>query len=261
MLRFRNLGSGSTGNATVVESREGLTTTRLLIDCGLGIRQLQARLEAAGLALEDLDAIFITHEHADHIGCALPLARRLGIPLWMSHGTAEALQLEDEPGNGLRVCIARDGEPLQIGALQLHPFTVPHDAREPLQLRCSDGARHLGVLTDLGHATPHVANMLAGCHTLLLECNHDPDLLAASGYPPFLKRRVMGPWGHLSNDSAAQLAAQLQHPALSQVIAAHLSQQNNRPELAAGALATALGCAPADILVADALEGTPWLTA
>lgn len=258
MLRFRNLGSGSTGNATVVEARDGLATTRLLIDCGLGVRQLEARLAAAGLELADLDAIFITHEHADHIGCAPELARRRGIPLWMSHGTRHAIARLDA---SVEVRLVQDGETAALGALQVRPFTVPHDAREPLQLRCSDGARHLGVLTDLGHATRHVLDMLDGCHALLLECNHDPALLEASSYPPFLKRRVAGPWGHLSNASAADIARQLRHDGLCHVVAAHLSQQNNRPELAAQALADALGCAAADVLVADAGTGTAWLEA
>lgn len=258
MLRFRNLGSGSTGNATLVEASDGLTTTRLLIDCGFGIRQLESRLAMAGLATSDLNAVFITHEHSDHVGCARQLALRENIPLWTSHGTWRAL---GEPDMGALLHVMRDSVPVALGALQIIPFTVPHDAREPLQLTCSDGARRLGVLTDLGHATSHVLAQLAGCDALLLECNHDPALLQASVYPAFLKRRVAGDWGHLSNDSAAAIAGHLNHAGLRHVVAAHLSQQNNRPELAAAALAGALSCAANDVLIADALTGTGWLSA
>lgn len=255
MLRFKSLGSGSSGNATVVEATCGAQVTRLLIDCGLGIRTLQARLAQAGLAPEDIDAIFITHEHADHIGCARSFAVQGRIAVWMSAGTHAALGQPDFDGL-LRT--ARDLEPIHLGALQVQPFTVPHDAREPLQLTCTDGDARLGVLTDLGHATAHVMAQLDGCSALLLEANHDEDLLAVSAYPPFLKKRVGGPYGHLANSRAAAILGQLVGPRLQRVVAAHLSAQNNRPDLAQAALATALGCAPHDVGVADATAGTAW---
>lgn len=255
MLRFKSLGSGSTGNATVVEATCGTQVTRLLVDCGLGIRVLNARLAEAGLAAGDIDAIFITHEHADHIGCARALALQLRMPVWMSAGTHAALGSPDFDG---LLHTARDTQPIAVGALQLRPFTVPHDAREPLQLTCTDGDARLGVLTDLGHATAHVLAELAGCSALLLEANHDEDLLAASGYPPFLKKRVGGLYGHLANSSAATILGQLRSPALNRVVAAHLSAQNNRPHLAQAALAQALQCTSGDIGVADPSTGTAW---
>ena len=258
MLRLRSLGSGSSGNATVIEARCGLQVTRLLVDCGLGLRELEARLQQAGLTAADLHGIFITHEHADHIGCAAGFARRQRLPIWMSRGTHAALPTADY-GEGLR--FACDGEAIALGALQFTPFTVPHDAREPLQLTCSDGATRLGVLTDLGHASAHVMAHLAGCHTVLLECNHDPELLQASRYPAFLKRRVGGRLGHLANHAAAAIAQALVPSGLRQLLAAHLSQQNTRPALAQAALATALGCAPGDVPVADPLQGSAWLQA
>jgi phosphoribosyl 1,2-cyclic phosphodiesterase len=256
MLRFKSLGSGSAGNATVVEGSSGHGATRLLVDCGLGLKVLEARLAMAGLAASQLDAIFITHEHGDHIGCARQLALRERIPVWMSAGTHAAIGAPDFDG---LLNQAQDGVAMDLGELQVTPFTVPHDAREPLQLRCSDGARHFGVLTDLGHATPHVLAHLAGCNALLLECNHDADLLAQSAYPGFLKQRVGGRYGHLSNEDAAQIAQWLDHPALAHVVAAHLSRQNNRPELARTALAAALGRAPTDIGVADQASGCGWI--
>ena len=258
MIRFKNLGSGSTGNATVVQASGSGRLTHLLIDCGLGIRQLDVRLGRAGMLAEQIDAIFITHEHSDHVGCARQLALRERIPVWMSHGTWTAIGKPDFEG---LLRIACDEVEIPIGGLEVLPFTVPHDAREPLQLTCSDGDRRLGVATDMGHASNHVLEQLAGCDTVLLECNHDPDLLAASSYPPFLKRRVAGAWGHLANAAAAALAAALQPRGLQQVVAAHLSEQNNRPELAQQAMADALACAPGDILVADGAKGSDWITA
>lgn len=258
MLRFKSLGSGSAGNATVVEGSSGLQATRLLVDCGLGLRLLDARLSLAGLHASQIDAIFITHEHGDHIGCARQLSLRERIPVWMSTGTHAAIGEPDFEGLLQR---AQDGVSIDLGEIQIVPFTVPHDAREPLQMRCSDGARHIGVLTDLGHATPHVLEQLAGCNALLLECNHDAALLAQSAYPDFLKQRVGGRYGHLSNEDAAGIARQLDHTGLAHVVAAHLSRQNNRPALAQEALAAALGRAVADIAVADQAAGSDWITA
>ena len=256
MLRFRSLGSGSTGNAALVEATSAGRTSRLLIDCGFGLKQLDLRLAQAGLAASDIDAVFVTHEHGDHIGCAHSLSRRNRIPVWMSEGTWLATGGRDFEG---QLHIARDDEDFAVGELSVHPFTVPHDAREPLQLRCSDGARHLGILTDLGHATPHVLSRLSGLDALLLEFNHDSDMLARSAYPPFLKLRVGGNYGHLSNAAAAAIARALHHGGLHHVLGAHLSEQNNRPELVRRAMAEALGASEHEMLTANASEGCDWL--
>ncbi|MEP6722237.1 MAG: MBL fold metallo-hydrolase [Variovorax sp.] len=256
MLRFRSLGSGSTGNATLVEATSGGRTTRLLVDCGFGLKHLDARLGRAGLMASQIDAVFITHEHGDHIGCAHALSRRDRIPVWMSEGTWLATGGRDFEG---RLNLARDGAEIAVGDLALQPFTVPHDAREPLQLVCTDGARRLGVLTDLGHATPYVLARLAGLDALLLECNHDGDLLAQSAYPAFLKHRVGGNYGHLSNTAAADIARAVLHAGLRHVVAAHLSEQNNRPDIVRRVLAEALGAREDEILTASAADGSPWL--
>ena len=256
MLRFKSLGSGSSGNATLVEA-VGTTPLRVLVDCGLGIRQLTCRLGEAGLLPEDIHAVFVTHEHGDHIGCARSLSLRYRIPVWMSCGTYTAIGSPDFDGL-LRT--ARDGEAIDLGGLQLTPFTVPHDAREPLQLSCTDGSAKLGVLTDLGHATAHVMTHLQNCDALLLECNHDTDMLEQSAYPAFLKRRVGGQYGHLSNAAAADIARALKHNGLQHLVAAHLSAQNNRPDLVQGLMAEALSCGASDIVVARPDNGTTWLT-
>ncbi len=256
-MRFCSLGSGSTGNATLVEARDGTRTTRLLIDCGFTQKEAEARLGRIGLDVADVDAIFVTHEHGDHIGCTVSLARRHGIRLWMSRGTWRAIGAPELDGGLLR--FARDGEAIEIDGLRLQPYTVPHDAAEPLQLCCSDGASRLGVLTDAGSITGHLLAALQGCEALLLECNHDRELLAASTYPASLKARVGGRLGHLANDSAAELLAACRHERLRHVVAAHLSEQNNRPALAAAALAGALGTNPDEVVVATARGGFDWL--
>ena len=258
MIRFKSLGSGSSGNATVVQAREGTVLTHLLVDCGLGIRELDKRLAGAGMLAEQVDAIFITHEHGDHIGCARQLALRERIPVYMSEGTYAAIGQPDFAG---LLRLAGDGAAFALGGLQVRPFTVPHDAREPLQLSCTDGETRLGLLTDLGHVSTHVLQELTGCATLLLECNHDEALLMAGSYPPFLKRRVGGAYGHLANSAAAALAQSLLAAgALRQVVAAHLSEQNNRPELARQALTDALGTA-VEVHLADGPSGSGWISA
>jgi phosphoribosyl 1,2-cyclic phosphodiesterase len=256
-MRFCSLGSGSTGNATLVEASGGITTSRVLIDCGFSLRELERRLARVGLASSDIDAVFVTHEHGDHVGCALTLVRRHRIPLWTSRGTWRAIG-EPEIPDGL-LHFARDLTTVAIGDLELAPYTVPHDANEPLQLCLSDGAVRLGVLTDAGSITPHLLAQLQGCDALLLECNHDRTLLANSSYPASLKARIAGRLGHLANDTAAEILAGCMHAGLNRLVAAHLSETNNSPELVRAMLAPVLGGRPEDIIVADPSHGFSWL--
>lgn len=256
MIRFRSLGSGSGGNATLVEATSGITTTRLLIDAGFSLRELETRLARAGLGIVDLDAIFVTHEHVDHVGCAIALAARHALPVWMSRGTWRAIGEPVAPP-GLR--FARDDEPIAVGDLELLPFTVAHDAAEPLQLRCSDGAARLVVLTDLGSVTTHMLERVGGCDAIVLECNHDLAMLATSRYPASLKARIGGRLGHLSNATAGEILRHCLGPRLRHIVAAHLSRENNLPAIARAALAAAAGGASEDIVVADPLLGFDWL--
>lgn len=256
-MRFCSLGSGSTGNATVIEGHGGITVTRVLVDCGFSLRELTRRLARVGLAPGDIDAIFVTHEHGDHVGCALTLSRKHQVPVWTSRGTWRAIGQPELPEGLLH--FARDLDPIALGDLELTPYTVPHDAWEPLQLRVSDGASRLGVLTDAGSITPHLLTQLKACDALLLECNHDREMLANSSYPASLKARIAGRLGHLANDTAAQILADCMHGGLQQLVAAHLSERNNRPALARAALAAAFGGQPDDVMVADPLLGFDWL--
>ncbi len=258
MLRFSSLGSGSEGNALLIEASEGLFATRVLVDNGFGPRQLDERLARLGLSVDDLDAIFVTHEHSDHVGGVRALLKRRSIALLCSAGTRTAGDLLDDAIDWRR---CRDGVAITVGAMQLTPLAVPHDAAEPLQLVVTDGDRRLGVLTDIGVPTQAVLRAFDGVHALLLECNHDAELLRNGSYPHFLKARIAGDWGHLANHQAADLLGRIDRRRLSTVVAAHLSRQNNRPDLARAALAPVLGCAESDVLVADQAEGCCWITA
>lgn len=258
MLRFCSLGSGSGGNATLIEAHDGHRAVRVLIDCGLTLRELTRRLALRGCTPDQLDAVFITHEHSDHIGCVTALMRKHAVPVWMSEGTWRGFAREHAPP--ARLQFARDGETISVGGhLQLQPYAVPHDAREPLQLTITDGRHRLGVLTDAGIETERIVRELQACTALLLECNHDLEMLHTGPYPAFLKRRIAGSHGHLSNDTAAGILQRCAHAGLKHVVAAHLSEQNNKPEIASLALSQVLGCSSSDVVVASQREGTAWL--
>lgn len=214
------------------------------------------RLGRLGLSGEDLQAIVVTHEHGDHVRGVGALARRFAIPVWMSAGTRRACQPALGTVPALHVF---DGySRFAIGDLLIEPFPVPHDACEPCQFVFSDGTQRLGVLTDVGSITPHMTQMLQRCDALLLECNHDIELLQQGDYPPSLKQRVGGKLGHLNNADSAALLAQLDYSRLQHVVAMHLSEKNNTPYLARSALSAVLGCALNWIQVADQDRGFDW---
>ncbi|MFA4969344.1 MAG: MBL fold metallo-hydrolase [Sulfuritalea sp.] len=250
-MRFASLGSGSRGNALVVEAGN----TRVLIDAGFGPREISRRLARLGLAANDVNAVLVTHEHSDHIGGVFACARRFGWTVLLTHGTLAAGR-----DDGAEACstIIDSHTPLSVGDVCVHPFPVPHDAREPVQFVLGDGARRLGVLTDAGHVTPHMVAMLDDCDALVLECNHDAQMLATGSYPQSLKRRIGGLWGHLDNAAAATLLSQVRRSSLHHIVAAHLSEENNSPALAQDALSAVLDCDPEWIGIATQNEGFAW---
>lgn len=252
MMRFTSLGSGSEGNGLVVE----VGKSRLLLDCGFRLKDVTARLERRGILPDELDAILVTHEHDDHAGGIGPLARKHGIPVYITWGTLAALG--EERSRLPSVQIIDSHTPFAIGDIAVHPYPVPHDAREPVQYVFSDGARRLGVLTDVGCSTPHIEATLSGLDALMLECNYDEDMLRNGPYPPSLKQRISGRHGHLANQAAARLLAALDGTRLQHCIAAHLSQQNNTQDHARGALAGALNTSADWITVASQNEGFDW---
>ncbi len=262
-MRFCSLGSGSEGNGLLVESRRAGDgrPLRVLLDCGFTLKEVRLRLERLALEPAAIDAVLVTHEHGDHVRGAFRLSDALGIPLHITHGSArvgngEPARRAHDAG---RLKVVTPGRPFEIDGLRIEPFVVPHDAREPVQFVFDDGQVRLGVLTDLGHVTPHVVSALARLDCLVLEANHDPSMLDASDYPPALKRRIAGAYGHLANDTAARLLASIDQSRLRRVLAAHLSRSNNRPELAQHALARAWGVTDEVVRVVDQDEGIGWV--
>ena len=253
-MRFASLASGSGGNCLVVERG----ATRLLLDCGLPERETERRLGRLGLGAADIAAIVVTHEHDDHLGGTFALAARRAIPVYLTHGTLRAARESGRAAAGVETRILEAQRPVAIGDIEAIPFTVPHDAREPVQFVFSDGASRLGVLTDIGASTPHVEGMLSRCDALVLECNHDLEMLWGGSYPKWLKRRIAGPFGHLDNGAAERLLRALDRSRLKHVIAAHLSERNNREDLARDALARALGCDAQWVGVAGQESGFDW---
>ncbi|MGE5666943.1 MAG: MBL fold metallo-hydrolase [Betaproteobacteria bacterium] len=251
-MRFASLGSGSEGNGLVVEAGG----TRVLIDCGFGVRDTVARLARLGVEPDSVSAILVTHEHSDHVGGVPAFAARYRIPVWLTFGTLQVVG--ERFARAERIYGFDSHDAFGIGELEIRPFPVPHDAREPVQFVVGDGGHRLGVLTDLGVSTPHVETNLSGCDALVLECNHDPGMLAESDYPYALKQRIAGRLGHLDNEAAASLLASLDTSRLRHVVAAHLSQQNNTPDRARAALAGALDCLPDWIGIADQADGFAW---
>jgi phosphoribosyl 1,2-cyclic phosphodiesterase len=251
-MRFASLGSGSKGNALLIEAGD----TRILLDCGFGLSEISVRIGRLGLEAGDLDAVIVTHEHGDHGGGVAKLSVRHDIPVYLTRDTFSGLDGEGRSIAGPRFIDAYT--PFAIGDIEVRPYTVPHDAREPVQFVLSDGAARLGVLTDTGVPTPHIVESLSGVDALVLECNHDLDLLMNGPYPASLKRRIAGRLGHLSNEASAELVRAMDCSRLQHVIAAHLSEKNNTAELARAALSGALGCAPDWVGIATQEEGFSW---
>lgn len=228
-MRFASLGSGSRGNATLVQGGD----TTLLIDCGFPLKELNRRCELLGVDPACIDALLVTHEHGDHSRGVGPVARRHQLPVWMTHGTWRATDY----GRIDTLSLFDSHTPaFELGDIQVQPLAVPHDAREPTQFVFRHAGVALGLLTDLGSCPPFLTDNYQALDGLLLECNHDTQMLADGPYPPTLQARVGGNYGHLNNQQAAQFLGSVDHPGLQCVVAAHLSEKNNHPDLAVAAL-------------------------
>lgn len=248
-MRFCCLGSGSRGNAFVVE--HGNTT--VLIDCGFSGAGLVRRLARRFLDVAEINAVLVTHEHRDHISGLCKLLAASKAEVHMTSGTAQALCMER---NWRRI---EPGRPFTLGDLHVSPVTVPHDANEPVQFVFDDGERQLGIFTDLGHVTPAIHNACRKLRALIVECNYSARLLAANTrYPAHIKKRIAGAYGHLENAGAAALVAHIGGGRLQHIVAAHLSANNNTAALAHEALAAV--CPGNKITVATQNNGTEWMT-
>ncbi len=250
MMRFALLGSGSKGNATLVEAGD----TRVMVDCGFTIADTERRLSRLDIAPDSLNAILVTHEHSDHLRGVIPFAQRHEIPVWMTAGT---LQDADIPAE-LDVQVIDPHKVLKIGALAIEPYVVPHDAREPCQFVFSDNINSIAQLTDAGSITPRIREALSCCDALLLEFNHEVELLRASAYPAWLQDRIAGDWGHLSNQQACDLLASLDRSHLQHIVALHISEKNNTPGHVRQQLAILDVTMPDRVEFADQQDGLEW---
>lgn len=218
-MRFASLGSGSKGNATLVQHGD----TCVLIDCGFSAQEAQRRMQRLGVSPEQISAVLVTHEHSDHISGVGALARRFRLPVYLSAGTRASGRI----GDGVDIEVIRPQCSFRIGAIEWQPVPVPHDANEPCQFIASAAGEYLGVLTDLGSISSVVESEYAICTALMLEANHDLEMLARGPYPPSLKRRVGGSLGHLNNAQARGFFDGLRDARLHTLVLAHLSETNN----------------------------------
>ncbi len=243
------LASGSRGNATYISDGR----TAILVDAGLSGIEIQRRMAAKDLDPNRLAAILVSHEHADHIQGVGVLSRRLGLPVYINEGTrnASGTTLGKLAGRHSFAC----GQTFGIGSLTIHPFSISHDAEDPSGFTITCDQAKIGLATDLGIVTGVVKTHLRACDILILEANHDPQMLIEGPYPWPLKQRIRGRSGHLSNDDAAALVARLHHERLAHIVLAHLSEENNTPQKARGAVEAILNGRPVSVHVASQTAG------
>jgi len=228
--------------------------TRLMLDNGFSVREAERRLGSLGVAASSIDAVLVTHEHSDHINGVGAFARKYGLDVYATRGTLNCHRLGELPDTK----VISSHSPFSIGDIYINPFPVPHDAREPCQFIFGDGNRRLGILTDTGSSTVHIEEQLSGCDALVLECNHDVDMLADGDYPYNVKLRVAGDYGHLNNEQAASLLQRIDTSSLQHIVAAHISEKHNTQILAQHSLSAALHCQSDWIAVADQHLGLDW---
>lgn len=248
-LGFSVLASGSKGNCLYVEGPEG----SLIVDAGLSAKETLRRLDAAGADPERIRAVLITHEHSDHLRGVRALSRRLKVPVF---GTNKTLLHADMPDDVATVTI-EGGQRFQFAGFDVLPFSIPHDAREPVGFLIERDSFRFGIATDLGYATNLVKERLKGCSALILESNHDEGMLMDGPYPWFLKQRIRGRRGHLSNASSAKMLQTIMHSGLQRVVLAHLSEENNTPDLALTVAREALEDRNSDVPVEIASAHVP----
>ncbi len=229
-MRLCSIASGSSGNCIYVGSK----ATHLLVDVGISGKRTECGLNSLGVAARDLDGILITHEHADHISGLGVMARKYGIPIYATGGTIKAIQACKSVGaidSNLFYEVKEDVK-LVIKDLTINPMKISHDAAQPVAYRIAHGKKKVGICTDLGVYNDYTVECLRGMDALLLEANHDVNMLQVGPYPYYLKQRILGERGHLSNENSGRLLSRILHDKLQTIILGHLSHENNLPQLA-----------------------------
>ncbi len=233
-MRMATIASGSSGNCTYIGTRD----THILIDAGISLKRITEGLQKLDLTPDEIDAVFITHEHTDHISALPMIAKHFGLPVYATAGTAGGIRKADTAGVIDPSCIhvLDCTEEIRVGDLTVRPFPIPHDAAEPVayrvEKRSADRTKSVAVATDLGCYDDRILSMLTGLDAMVLEANHDVRMLQVGPYPYRLKQRILSDSGHLSNDMAGELLCRILHDDLKAVLLGHLSDKNNLPELA-----------------------------
>lgn len=257
MLKVATLASGSSGNCTVVSDGK----IHILIDAGISARRISAGLRELGLEAKDLAAVLVTHEHSDHI-CGLPvLCRQAGAGIYTTEGTARQICYR-AAGLESRFRVFDPGERFAVGELVVASFATSHDCACPVGYTVTDGRRKLALCTDTGKVTRAMLGAVQGADTLIGEFNYDPDMLRAGSYPAYLKERILGDHGHLSNETGGRLAAWAVEQGASRVVMAHLSKENNLPAVAMAAARQALGkigAGDVPVVAAPRDTGSGWM--
>lgn len=229
-MRLLSIASGSSGNCIYV----GNDDTHILIDTGISGKRIEAGLNSIGLSGKDMDAVFVTHEHIDHISGLGVFSRKWNVPIYATAGTVHGIQGTKSVGEidpDLYEIFHREEE-INVGTLTIRPIEISHDAAEPTAYHISDGNKKIAVATDMGCISPQIVDALKGVHALLIEANHDVNMLQVGPYPYYLKQRILGNKGHLSNESCGKLLSQIVHDDLQDILLGHLSKENNLPDLA-----------------------------
>jgi|TARA_B110000971_G_scaffold189259_1_gene199504 phosphoribosyl 1,2-cyclic phosphodiesterase len=254
-MRLCSLGSGSSGNSFIVQD----DSTTLLVDCGFGLSETVTRLDRYGLKPDQLNGILLTHEHEDHVKGAFSFSNKYNIPIYLSHGTFKMCKKRINENYDINFNIISGAKSFIINDIEVTPIPVPHDAREPFQYKFESNLKSIAIITDLGFITNHLIKSLKDIKGLVIEFNHDKNMLLDSDYPQSLKDRVSGMYGHLENMESIKLLKSINHRNIKWIAAAHLSEKNNDENLVKRLISDATMKEDGSIKVIDQMNGIDWM--